>query len=612
MTLENRHATTGILIEAESFDDYGGWVVDSQFAHEMGSPYLLAHGLGRPVADARTVVQIPEPGEWYVWVRAKDWVPGHHPGRFTVHIGGTELAVTFGANDKGWSWEPAGPIALESGPADVVLHDLTGFDGRCDALFLTRDGAAPPEGNDDNLRAWRRAMLGLPDLPVDAGVFDTIVVGGGIPGAAAALAAARLGLQVALVQDRPVLGGNASVEIGLSPRGETGPLIDELAARTPDGDISAAHLLEAEPTATVFLEHSVYDVTMNGDSIASLYAREARSGREICLTASTFIDCSGTAVLGLLAGAETMYGQEARDQYDESLAPEHSDDMHHGNTVFFRTRTAPEPISFPAVPWALEVAKDYADLSGQLQEPGTENGPGPVVRPPGYTPDPTIRRRMTHPLTHFWEYGQWLDPYSQGEEIRDHLLQAIFGTFSNVKTMAPEQYENLDLEWVAFVPAQGEYRRYVGDHVLTEPEIRGHVDFPDAVVVNSGAFCLHYPGDEKYDFRLKDWVWDVRDEQPYAIPFRCLYSADITNLMMAGKHISTTHVAGSNSKFMGNGGQHGIATAAAAFLCHKYVASPREIYRSHLAELQQLTASLGASTPHSSAEPDRPQGDQHA
>lgn len=597
MTTETAQPPTAILIEAESFDNFGGWVMDSQFVTEMGSPYLLAHGLGRPVADARTTFKVPVAGAWNVWVRAKDWVPGHHPGRFTVAINGHDLGIEFGANDRDWCWQSAGSVTLDAGGSELILHDLTGFDGRCDAIFLSLDDVAPPEGVDEDSRAWRRRMIGLPEQPIDAGTFDTVVVGGGVTGAAAALAAARLGMRVALVQDRPVLGGNASIEIGLSPRGETGPLVDELSARTPEGDLVAAQLLAAEPTASMFLEHSVYDVAMDGDAISSICAREARTGREISLSAPTFIDCTGTAILGLLAGAETMYGQEARSQYGEPLAPEHADEMHHGHTVFFRTRMADTQVAFPEVPWALEVAKDYADLSGQLQKPGTENGPGPVVHPRGYVPDPTIRRRMTHPLTHFWEYGQWLDPYTQGEEIRDHLLCAIYGTFSNVKTMAPQDYANLELAWVAFVAAQGEYRRYVGDHVLTEPDIRDHVEFPDAVVVNSGAFCLHYPGDETYDFRLKNWVWDERDEQPYAIPLRCLYSVNIANLMFAGKHISTTHVAGSNSKFMGNGGQHGIATAAAAYLCSTYGTTPRGIHQEHLAELQQLTAAIGASTP---------------
>lgn len=159
---------------------------------------------------------------------------------------------------------------------------------------------------------------------------------------------------------------------------------------------------------------------------------------------------------------------------------------------------------------------------------------------------------MQGPLTHFWEYGQRLDPYRQGEHIRDHLLYAIYGTFSNVKTMEPKRYANLQLEWVAFVPAQGEFRRYKGDYVLTETDIRTHKQFRDAVVKNGGAFCLHYPAaiGAKYDFRLDYWEWDERDQKDYDIPFRSLYSANIANLMMAGKPISVTHIAGSNTKFM--------------------------------------------------------------
>ena len=201
---------------------------------------------------------------------------------------------------------------------------------------------------------------------------------------------------------------------------------------------------------------------------------------------------------------------------------------------------------------------------------------------------------MKIPATHFWEYGQYLDSYTQGEHIRDHLLRAIYGTFSNVKTMEPEKFANLGFDWVAFVPAQGEFRRYKGDHVLTENDIREHRSFPDAVVKNGSAFCLHYPpdSDAKYDFRLRYWEWDERDGKDYDIPFRCLYSRNIRNLMMAGKHISVTHVAGSNTKFMGNGGQHAIATAVAAHLCNKYWTTPKGVYEKHLEELKVLSKAI--------------------
>lgn len=587
---------SGVLIEAEDFDSYGGWVLDSQFQAVMGSPYLLAHGLGRPVADASTVVSIANAGDYHVWVRAKDWVPSHHPGRFSLSINGTVLETEFGANGKDWSWQSAGKIALPRGDVVLVLHDLTGFDGRCDAIFLGTDECSPPNETDEPTQAWRKALRGLPEHPTDAGEYDVVVVGGGVSGSAAALAAARLGQRVALIHDRPVLGGNASKEIGLMPRGAQGALLKELSARTADGDLAAYSLLEAEPTASVFLEHRIISVVREGSRIVSVTAVQARGGFERCFKGKSFIDTTGTAMLGVLSGAQTLFGREARAEFDEPYAPEVADDMHHGNTLFFRTRMADQPVSFPEVPWALEVSKDYANLSGQLVEPGFENGPGPKAGANPDTPEFKFgRSSKTFPATHFWEYGQWLNPYVEGEHIRDHLLQALYGTFSNVKKLEPERYANLELEWIAYVAAQGEFRRYLGDYVLTENDIRNHTRFDDTLIANDGSFCIHCawgPGEGKYDFRLKDWIFDSRDNESYGIPFRCLYSANIENLLMAGKHISVTHVAGSATKLMGNGAQHGVAVAAAAALCNKYSTTPRSLYENHLNELRGLVHEL--------------------
>ncbi|KAK4899369.1 hypothetical protein LTR27_003102 [Elasticomyces elasticus] len=547
-----------ILVEAEDFDEYGGWILDSQFEHEMGSSYLLAHGNGKPVADATTTVSVPETGHYRFWVRAKDWVLGYHPGRFALVVNGQILSQEFGANDLDWSWQCGGTVNLEEGQIQLSLRDLTGFCGRCDAIFFSLKDVVPPEPVNDPARIWRKRLRGLPVDPVDAGDFDVVVVGGGVAGSAAALTAARLGDRVALIQDRPVLGGNASVEIGLSPRGIRGPLIEELTDRHASGDLRAKDLLDAEPTAIVFTEYTVYSTGTVGSSITSVDCRHARTGREIRISAPMFIDCTGKSLLGLLSGAQTLSGQESRSEHGESLAPEHGDSMHHGHTLFFRTRLADSPVDFPDVPWAVEVAKDYADLGGQLVRPGVENGEGPLVKKASDVPDPAVPRRMTRPLTHFWEYGQWLDPYTHGEHIRDHLLRAIYGTFSNVKKLDPN-YASLDFDHVAFVAAQGQFRRYQGDYILTENDIRTHKHFSDAVVQNDGAFCLHYPGD-KYDFRLKHWEWDERDR--------------------------------SNAKFMGNGGQHGIATAAAAHLCKKYNTTLRGVCREHMRELQSLSASV--------------------
>jgi hypothetical protein len=596
---------SAILIEAEDFQDFGGWSLDSQFEQQMGSPYLLAHGLGTPVADARTTFFVTEAGTYTVWVRAKDWVPSHHPGRFTLGVSGTELSIEFGSNGQDWMWQEGGTVNLQAGENSLVLHDLTGFDGRCDAIFLSNDGSKPVEGAGSDARAWRKQLRGLPAQPVASGEFDVVVVGGGVAGCAAALTASNHGCRVALVQDRPVLGGNASKEIGLSPRGDTGGLVKMLTERTPDGDIVAFQLLK-DAGVSVFLEHRVFDAVTDGARLVSIDIREARSGQESRLGAPMFIDCTGTAILGILTGAETMSGQESKAEFGEPLAPEERDDMHHGNTLFFRTRMASHPVDFPEVPWAVEIAKDYANLSGQLQRPGTENGDGPIA---GQNPDrpefdfakafaeakPGENPLMKFPATHFWEYGQWLDLYTQGEHIRDYLMRALYGTMSNVKKLDPVNYANLEFDWMAYVAAQGEFKRYKGDHVLTEMDIRDHVQFEDAVVNNDGAFCIHCankPGEGEYNFRLKDWIWDVRDNLPYAIPFRCLYSVNVDNLMMAGKHISVTHIAGTSTKFIGNGVQHGTAVGVAAALCKKYGTTPRGIYQNHIGELQEITEHL--------------------
>ncbi len=594
-------ATSGILIEAEEFDEFGGWVLDSQFELVMGSPYLLAHGIGRPVEDATTEVAVDEAGDYEVWVRAKDWVPGHSPGRFELLINGAPVGGELGANGKDWSWESVGTVALTEGTAKLALHDLTGFNGRCDAIFLSKDGATPVDGADDEAWAWRRTMRGLPVEPEFGGDFDVVVVGGGIAGCAATVTAARQGCRVALIQDRPFLGGNASKEIGLIPRGETGGLVAELSARTPEGDLVAQQILEAEPNVSIFFERRVYDVITEGDEITSIDVRQAHTGRETRFIAPIFIDTTGKAMLGLLSGAEILTGRESRDEFGEFYAPEQRDDEHHGNTLFFRTKMADGPREFPEVPWATEISKDYANLSGQLLEPSKDNAPGPSANPDTdvfeYNPGDGESSAVIHqfPATHFWEYGQFLDLMREGEHVRDYLMRALYGTFSNVKKLEPEKYANLEFDWVAFVPAQGEFNRYKGDYVLTENDVRSHTFFPDAVVQNNGGFCVHIPhqpGEGRYDFRLKDWVWDVRDNQPYAIPFRCLYSANVSNLMMAGKHLSVTRVAGTSTKLMGNGGQHGAAVGAAAALCMKYETVPRGVYESHIEELREITTEL--------------------
>ncbi|MBQ7813926.1 MAG: FAD-dependent oxidoreductase, partial [Thermoguttaceae bacterium] len=217
-----------LWVEAESFADRGGWVLDTQAMDVMGSPYLLAHGIGVPVADAKTTLRFPKAGEYKVYARTRNWVapwrPEETPGTFQIAVDGKKTETVFGTNGAEWSWQEGAPIAISADKleVEVSLCDMTGFDGRVDALVFSADGFVPPE-EIDAMKPLRLAARGLSAeyQSVENGkVYDLVVVGGGIAGTCAAISAARLGASVALVQDRPVLGGNGSAEIRVHLNGD--------------------------------------------------------------------------------------------------------------------------------------------------------------------------------------------------------------------------------------------------------------------------------------------------------------------------------------------------------------------------------------------------------
>ena len=177
------HAAT-VLVEAESFQSPGGWVLDTQFIESMGSPYLMAHGLGEPVKDATTTVKLPQAGNWRVWVRTMDWVArwkAHGaPGKFQVLVDGAPLKETFGTKGADWAWHDGGTVNFAKPEATLALHDLTGFNGRCDAILLTTDPVFQPSNDSAPFALWRMELAGLPAKPEEAGAFDLVVVGGTI------------------------------------------------------------------------------------------------------------------------------------------------------------------------------------------------------------------------------------------------------------------------------------------------------------------------------------------------------------------------------------------------------------------------------------------------
>jgi len=559
-----------VLVEAESFDQHGGWVVDQQFVDIMGSPYLLAHGLGKPVADAATKVIFPETGTYHVRVRTKDWAEESEwaPGRFEIVVNGQELPNEFGVTGDGeWVWQPGGSVEIYREDVTLELRDLTGFEGRCDAvLFTMAHDFVPPKKAGLEMRTWRKALLGLPDEPPSAGSFDVVVVGGGIAGCSAALASARLGCRVALIQNRPVFGGNASAEIGVFGVrwGKPGAFVtEEIYGRkggpraTPAARQAA---LDAEPDIKQFSAWHVFAAHTDAGAIASVDALNIYTNGELRFEAPVFIDCTGDGWVGYHAGADYRYGSEGREDNNEPMAPEKPSKMVLGATIHWRCRPVEEgEATFPDVPWAEAVTKGYAATGG------------------GWT----------------WEYGHHRDMIWDAEEIRDYLFRTFYGSFAAANRKDPER---LAKHWPHFRHIMGkrESRRLMGDYIMTQMDCWDTTTKPDKVGISNNPFDVHVPS-EKYDFRIHvDKRYGGLGKRKDAdIPFRSLYSRNVSNLVMAGRCISVTHIAHSSTRVMNTGSQTGIAAGAAAYLCKLHGATPREVGQKRIEELQNIVFGRG-------------------
>ena len=558
---------TDALVEAESFASKGGWVVDPQFVDVMGSPYLLAHGMGEPVADAATSVEFGFGGLVRAWVRTRDWTPdwdGEKPGRFRLAVGGATLPSTLGVSPADWGWVDAGIVRVAAGPQTVSLKDLTGFEGRCDAVYFTSVAATNPPPNDAaSLAAWRAEKRGESAAPEDVVNADLVVVGGGIAGTCAAIAAADAGMSVAIVQDRPMLGGNASDEIRVKTEnaGDEFHWIVKAVKNTPKNaqpmasdDVKRMNYVAGYQNISVHTLWRAYGVETNAQrKIVAVDARHVETGARRRFVAPLYVDATGDGWLGYWAGAEFMLGREAKTEFDE---PTHGQDVADtstmGNSLLWTTKTNETAYVFPSVPWATKVSGNRADTAG------------------GWT----------------WEAG--LDPEEDtiydAEMLRDRLFRAIYGSFSNTKAKAGN--EKLVFNWVPYIAGKRESRRIVGDYVVREKDIIDHRQFEDAIGIATWSVDLHRKdGNSGFiaattHYRYGRW-W---------MPYRSLCCRDVPNLFLAGRCASYTHVAFGSSRVMHAGGQQGVAAGYAASLCKKYACRPSEIYRdaAKTAELQSL------------------------
>ncbi|AYN69608.1 FAD-dependent oxidoreductase [Euzebyella marina] len=565
-------AAQELLVEAESFDQPGGWVVDPQFVEQMGSPYLMAHGMGEPVANAVTSVEFPKKGEYHVWVRTMNWAPGdwEAPGRFGLTINGHAFENELGKR-SGWGWEYVGSINLDTKTAKLELIDFTGFNGRCDAVYFSSKKISPPS-SPKNLAEWRAKIAQEPNKPAKSEDYDLVVTGGGIAGCAAAIAAAEQGMKVALIHDRPVLGGNASSEIRVHTLGIYGHferILKKLdTEHYPNGSADAKidqkkrdDNVKSYKNIHLYLNWRAYDAVTEEETIKYVDARQTKTGERKRFSAPYFVDSTGDGWIGYWAGAEFSYGRESVDKYGEDWeewgelwSPEEADNAVMGSSVLWGSKETEQEQQFPEVPWAMTVAKKYQEINGEWQ----------------------------------WEFSRNdLNQIDDAEEIRDHMLMAIYGSFANAKK--DPKNANRKLEWVSYLVGKRESRRLVGDHIFTFNDAKAGTKFPDAVVEETREVDVHYQtvleNEKNPDFISEALFFKT---PKYYIPYRSLYSKNITNLFMAGRNFSTSHVGLGGPRVMRTTGQMGAAVGLAASLCKKYDVNPRDVYVGYLNEYLKL------------------------
>jgi hypothetical protein len=414
-----------------------------------------------------------------------------------------------------------------------------------------------------------------PALTVLHHQFDVCVVGGGMSGLCAAIAAARNGAKVCLIHDRPVLGGNASSEVRMWICGahgkenkETGVLEEILLEnyyRNPSLNYSVWDSVLYgkaffQPNLTTMLNCSVLDADMDGTRLAAVRAWQLTSQTWHDVRADLFIDCSGDSILAPLSGAEFRQGREAQAEFDEDIEPAVADRRTMGNSLLIQMRKTDEPQPYTPPKWAYKFTKP-SDLPHRM------NG----VR-----------------ATNFWwiELGGLLDTIADAEAIRDDLMRVVYGVWDYIKNYAPDKAEadTWASEFVGSLPGKRESRRYVGDHTLTQNDIRGGGKFDDIVAYGGWSMDDHHPAGMLYPGEPTVFH---HAPSPYGIPFRSLYSRNVPNLLFAGRNISTTHAALSSTRVMATCAVIGQAAGTAAALCVRHDCEPRDVYEHHLAQLQE-------------------------
>lgn len=428
----------------------------------------------------------------------------------------------------------------------------------------------------------------------EAVVSDLVVAGGGLAGVCCAITAARAGLRVSLVQDRPVLGGNASSEVRLWALGATshmgnnnrwareGGVIDEILVenlhRNPEGnphlfDMVLLDRVLAEPRIRLFLNTAVTQVAKEegGDHIRSLGAFCSQNETFYEFSAPLFCDATGDGIVGFQAGAAFRMGAEAREEFGEGFAPDAEYGELLGHTIFFYSKDVGRPVRYVAPDFAL---KDITKIPRFGQIRADELG------------------------CQFWwlEFGGRYDTIRETEKIKWELWKVVYGVWDYIKNSGkfPEA-ETLTLEWVGTVPGKRESRRFEGDAMLTQQDVIERRVHADAVAFGGWAIDLH-PADGVYSDKPGCTQWHSKGV--YQIPYRTLYSRNIPNLFLAGRLISVSHVAFGSTRVMATTAHTAQAVGMAAAMCREEGVLPRDLLApQRMAELQRRLLLTGHYIP---------------
>ena len=422
---------------------------------------------------------------------------------------------------------------------------------------------------------------------------DLIIVGGGLTGTCAAITAARAGMKVIVVQDRPVLGGNASSEVRLWVLGATshmgnnnrwareGGVINEIMLenihRNPDGNplIFDTVLLEKvveEKNITLLLNTAVFDLDKSAeDTISAVHAFCSQNSTQYQLNAPLFCDASGDGIVAFLAGAAFRMGAESQEEFGEKFAPDKAYGELLGHSMYFYSKDVGRPVKFTPPSFALQ----------------------DITQIPRYK---TFNPKDFGCRLWWLEYGGRLDTVHDTETIKWELWKVVYGAWNYIKNsgLFPEA-ETMTLEWVGTIPGKRESRRFEGDYMLRQQDIVEQKQFDDTVAFGGWSIDLH-PADGIYSDQAGCNQWHGKGV--FGIPYRSYYSKNINNLFIAGRIISTTHVAFASTRVMATSAHGGQAVAIAASLAKKYGISPREVGTLHLKELQRELIRSGQYIPH--------------